>query len=218
MKAKILLIEKLKIDRPSFGPGLVKKGFAVETAANGTDALERLVSVDPDLVVVDAASLRTSGKRICQSLHDALQGVPIVLVSNGNQPIDSEVKADVVLQLPFTVQKLLNRIRPLLPVEGKDMLHVGPIRLDVEQKRVRCLGKQSRLTPRQMALLRVLMEHRGEVVEREKLFSLVWETDYTNDTRTLDVHISWLRGALEIDPRNPRFLKTVRGVGYRLDV
>jgi DNA-binding response OmpR family regulator len=88
----------------------------------------------------------------------------------------------------------------------------------MEQRRVRCMGKQSKLTPRLVGLLKILMEHRGEVIEREKLFSQVWETEYTVDTRTLDVHISWLREAIEVDPRRPRFLKTIRGVGYRLDV
>jgi DNA-binding response OmpR family regulator len=87
----------------------------------------------------------------------------------------------------------------------------------VDGKRVRCQGKEERLTPRLTHLLQTLMEHAGEVIEREKLFSEVWKTEYTGDTRTLDVHISWLRQAIEEDPRNPRFLKTIRGVGYRLD-
>jgi DNA-binding response OmpR family regulator len=80
------------------------------------------------------------------------------------------------------------------------------------------LSKNSKLTPRLVRLLRILMERHGEVVEREALFKQVWETNYTGDTRTLDVHISWLRKAIELDPDNPRFLHTIRGVGYRLDV
>jgi DNA-binding response OmpR family regulator len=88
----------------------------------------------------------------------------------------------------------------------------------VEHRRVKCLSKSSKITPRLIALLRILLDHHGEVVEREALFKRVWDTNYTGDTRTLDVHISWLRRAIEIDPENPRFLKTIRGVGYRLDV
>jgi DNA-binding response OmpR family regulator len=88
----------------------------------------------------------------------------------------------------------------------------------MEQRRVRCLGKKSRLTPRLVSLLRNLMEHPGVVIERAELFKQVWDTEYTADTRTLDVHVSWLREAIEVDPRQPRFLKTIRGVGYRLDV
>ncbi len=83
---------------------------------------------------------------------------------------------------------------------------------------MRCEGKQARLTPRLVILLKTLMERPGEVIERNTLFRMVWETAYTADTRTLDVHVSWLREALEDDPRHPRFVKTVRGVGYRLDL
>jgi len=120
--------------------------------------------------------------------------------------------------LPFTAQKLVNRIKPLLPGDGKNMVHAGPLKLDLDKRRVRCLNKSSKLTPRLIALLRLLMDKHGEVVERDALFKKVWETNYTGDTRTLDVHISWLRQAIEIDPDNPKFLKTIRGVGYRLDV
>jgi DNA-binding response OmpR family regulator len=116
------------------------------------------------------------------------------------------------------VQKLSNRIKPLLPGDGNNVIQVGSIHLDIERRRVRCLGKNAKLTPRLVALLEILMEHHGEVVEREQLFKKVWETDYTGDTRTLDVHISWLRRAIELDPLKPKFLKTIRGVGYRLDV
>ncbi len=218
MKAKILLVEGKRADHLSFSPGLQKKGFQVDSVPNGASAVTCLEVVDPDVVVVDAASLRTSGKRICMALRDVIDGIPIVLIIDSGKPIPTKGEADVVLTLPFTIQKLANRIRPFLPADEKNMVHVGPIRLDLEQRRVRCLGKQERLTPRMVTLLKTLMEHPGEVIEREALFRLVWDTQYTVDTRTLDVHISWLRQALEADPRKPRFLKTVRGVGYRLDV
>jgi DNA-binding response OmpR family regulator len=129
-----------------------------------------------------------------------------------------KINADVILSLPFTAQKLVNRISHLLPSDGKHSIHAGPIRLDIEKRMVRCLGKQARLTPRLVDLLKELIEHRGEVVERKVLFSKVWETNYTDDTRTLDVHISWLRQAIEADPDAPQLLRTIRGVGYRLDV
>jgi DNA-binding response OmpR family regulator len=218
MAVKILIIEGKQADHPSFAPGLVKKGYQVETTPNGSAALTRLISLDPDLVVVDAASLRTSGRRICQSLRREMEILPIVLILPKEYDKNEKVDANVVLNLPFTVQKLANRIRPFMPVDEKDLLHVGPIRLNLKQRQVRCLGRQSRLTPHLVTLLKLLMEHPGEVMERSALFRLAWETEYIGDTRTLDVHISWLRRAIEVDPRHPRFLKTVRGVGYRLDV
>jgi DNA-binding response OmpR family regulator len=218
MRASILLIEGKRSDYPTFSYGLQKKGYEVELVSTGSLAVARLSEAYPDLAVVNAASLRTNGRRICQTLRKELDGLPIVLITDQPSASLAGFEADVVLSLPFTIQKLINRIKPLLPAEEKNQLHVGPIRLDLEQHRVRCMGKNSKLTPRMITLLKLLMEKKGEVIERDVLFKHVWDTEYTADTRTLDVHISWLREALEADPRHPRFLKTVRGVGYRLDV
>jgi DNA-binding response OmpR family regulator len=215
--ATILVIETKHAEYPSFAPDLLKKGFDVDVAPNGNEGLSRLSDLVPHLVVVNAASMRSTGVRICQSFQDQDDKLPIILVLPPDKDVD-KATADVILNLPFTVQKLVNRIKPLLPSDGKNVLHTGPIRLDLERKRVRCLGKSARLTPRLVLLLQTLMEKHGEVIEREALFMKVWDTDYTGDTRTLDVHISWLRKAIELDPNNPRFLKTIRGVGYRLDV
>lgn len=214
----LLVIEGKHADHPAFVPALRKKGFVVESVSNGSQALTRLANgTSPDVVVVNAASLRASGKRICQSLREKAPRLPILLILDSDREVE-KLDVDVILSLPFTAQKLVNRIRHLLPGDGNSNIHAGPVRLDVEKRIVRCLDKQTRLTPRLMRLLKILIEHRGEVVERKALFSQVWETDYTDDTRTLDVHVSWLRRAIEVDPQAPKFLKTVRGVGYRLDV
>lgn len=214
-----MLVEGKRADRPSFAFGLDKKGYQVESVPNGSAALARLEDMHPDLVIVDAASMRTSGRRICQSLLKHKNHLPVVLIVEQNTDISKEkVEANVILALPFTLQKLVNRIRPLLPVEPKDILQAGPFQLDVQQRVARCLNKQSRLTPRLVTLLKILMENPGVVIERENLFRQAWDTEYAGDTRTLDVHISWLRQALEDDPRHPKYIKTVRGLGYRLDL
>jgi DNA-binding response OmpR family regulator len=205
------------MDSVSFVPSLRKKEYLVEIVPTGNAAVARLVEVDPDLVVVNAASLRSSGKRICNEIREKSSELPIVLIVSPEHANSGVATANVILELPFTSRKLLNRIAPLLPGDGKNILHVGFIRLDLELKRVRCLGREARLTPRLTHLLRVLLLHAGEAVERQRLFSEVWDTQYTGDTRTLDVHISWLREAIEENPRQPQFLKTIRGVGYRLD-
>lgn len=215
--ASLLVIEGRYADIPSFALDLQKKGFDVHMAANGSQAVSRLKEVSPSLVVVNAASLRSTGLRICQSIRDHDSKLPVILIVESEKNIDSDA-ADAVLALPFTVQKLVNRIKPLLPGDGKNVVHVGPVRLDMERRRVRCMGRSTKLTPRMVTLLKMLMDKHGEVVEREALFKKVWETNYTGDTRTLDVHISWLRGAIELDPDNPKFLRTIRGVGYRLDI
>ena len=218
IKARILLIEGKRAGHLSFSAGLTKKGFHVESVPNGNAALSRLVEDLPRLVIVDAASMRTSGKRICQSLRQHAKTLPILLILGEALDANEKAEADVVLVQPFTLQKLINRIRPLIPAEPKDLLDAGPIQLDVEQRLVRCQGRQSRLTPRLVILLKALMVRPGEMIDRKELFKQVWDTGYTVDTRTLDVHISWLRQAVEDDPRHPQFIKTVRGAGYRLDV
>ena len=210
----LLVIEGRHAEIPSFASDLQKKGFDVQTAQNGSQAVARLKEVSPSLVVINAASLRSTGLRICQSIREKDPKLPIILILESDNEVSKDA-ADAVLALPFTVQKLTNRIKPLLPGDGKNVLHVGPIRLDLEKRRVRCLGKSTKLTPRLVTLLHLLMDKHGEVVEREPLFKKAWETNYTGDTRTLDVHISWLRRAIELDPDNPKLLKTIRGVGYR---
>jgi len=220
MKAKILLIEGKRADRPSFVAGLTRKGYQVESVANGSAAMARLDPFAPDLIIINAASMRTSGKRICQSIRAHSRSTHIVLVTDSQTPdnIEKEDLADVILSLPFTLQKLMNRIRPLLPAEQKDLLITGLLQLDPIQRWVRIGNRQTSLTPRLVTLLKILMEHPGEVIEREYLFRTVWDTAYTEDTRTLDVHVSWLRRAIEDDPRNPQYIKTIRGIGYRLDM
>ena len=213
----LLVIEGRHAEIPSFASDLQKKGFDVQTAQNGSQAVARLKEVSPSLVVINAASLRSTGLRICQSIREKDPKLPIILILESDNEVSKDA-ADAVLALPFTVQKLANRIKPLLPGDGKNVLHVGPIRLDLEKRRVRCLGKSTKLTPRLVTLLHLLMDKHGEVVEREPLFKKAWETNYTGDTCTLDVHISWLRRAIELDPDNPKLLKTIRGVGYRLDI
>ena len=218
MKARILWIEGKRANSPSFISALRKKEYQIEVAPTGGSALQMLLEFDPDLVVINASSLRTSGKRICRELREKLKELPIVLIveAGPNPPEDS--CANVVLKLPFTARKLLNRINPLLPADEEHLIHVGHFRLDLDRKKVRHQGKEARLTPRLTKLLQILLQHVGEVVERENLFRQVWNTEYIGDTRTLDVHISWLRQAIETDPRQPVYLKTIRGVGYRLDV
>lgn len=218
MQATILWIEGKRAEGPSFIPGLRKKGYTVETVSTGNEALARLKELNPDLVVLNAASLRTSGKLICRSVREHDENLPIVVIVDPARPVKGENCANVVLTLPFTVRKLINRIAPLMPGRSEQSVQAGPIQLYLERKRVLCDGREAHLTPRLAKLLKILMEHPGEVLMREQLFSDVWKTAYTGDTRTLDVHISWLRQAIEEDPREPRFLKTIRGVGYRLDV
>ena len=218
MKANILWIEGRQVEGLPYIGALRGKGCTVEIVMTGSDALRRLPVFKPDLVVVNASSMRTSGIRICSSIRKQSSRLPIVVITAAGLISPKDECADVVLVQPFTARKLINWVSPLLPWDDINSLKQGPIRLDLERKCVSCNGKVTRLTPSLAQLLKLLLDHHGEVLEREALFREVWNTDYTGDTRTLDVHISWLRQAIEEDPRHPAYLKTIRGVGYRLDV
>jgi DNA-binding response OmpR family regulator len=217
MQAYILCLEGRHSSSPAFASALRRKDYLVEVVSTGKAALVSLDSILPDVVVVNAPSLRTSGVRICQSLRDRKDNLPVILISdNGAVPEDAPV--NLVLELPFTVRKLENRIKPFLPLESDKIIKAGDLQLDLEHHQFRCGEREARLTPRLSCLLEMLMRKPNEVIKRETLFRKIWETDFIEDTRTLDVHISWLRKAIEEDPRKPKYLKTLRGVGYRLDI
>ena len=219
LQHSILWVEGRWKSNPTFIPSLMQRGFIVDRVGSGKEAAERVARKDHDIVVVDAASMRTSGARICKSLRDRVNGMPIILISDPKREVERNFDcANVVLTLPFTQRKLINRMNPLLPGDEKRLIKAGPIQLDMEAKFVKANGNKTQLTPRLLRLLKMLIDHKGEMVERNELFKKVWRTNYTGDTRTLDVHISWLRQAIENDPRKPILLKTMRGVGYRLDV
>ncbi len=216
--ANILLIESRRASAPSYAPALERKGYEVKVAHKVDASLDGVGSSNPDLVILDAASMQTSGTRMCRTTRSMLGGTPIILVApNGARP-DVGCGANVTLVHPFTPRKLLNRVARLLPADERFALVSGPIRLNMAQRTVRSHGRESRLTPKQAKLLEVFMHSPGQLMTREALIRQVWHTDYTGDTRTLDVHMSWLRRAIEPDPSHPRYLKTIRGMGYRLDL
>jgi len=218
MKAKILWIEGHRAEGPYFIPDLRKKDFTVEVVSTGKEANKQLSKDKFDLVVLNAATFRSSGKRICQDINVKWENMPILMIANPDKPVTKDVGADVLLDLPFTIRKLVNRINPLLPHTSNKVMRAGPIQLDLERRVVRCLEKEAHLTPRLTSLLQTFIENPNEVLGREDLFRKIWNTEYTGDTRTLDVHISWIRQAIEPNPRKPRFLITIRGMGYRLDI
>ena len=214
-KTRILWAGKRRADIASFVPELESKGYKVTFVSTGKDALLRLTKQKPDVMVVDAASMRTTGSRICKSVQAKHPAVPIILINTPDNLPTNEIVAEVQLIHPFTIRKLENRIVPFSPGDGKNILQEGPIKLDMERQVIRCNKKEEHVTPRMVELLKMLIKRKGEVIEREVLFSKIWKTDYTEDTRSLDVHINWLRKIIEKDPKKPKLLVTVRGKGYK---
>jgi DNA-binding response OmpR family regulator len=216
--AKILLVESTRTSVPSYSSVLLKRGFALYVEDSPRRLVERVRATSPDAVVVDAISLRVSGIRLCQSLHAQIPHCRIVLITRAKVKSPNETGASAVLKPPFPTLRLLNVIRRLLPNEEDNWLHAGPIRLNVALRKVVCGGREAKITPKEVRLLEIFLRHPNILLTRKFLTKTVWDTDYIGDTRTLDVHISWLREVLEPDPSSPRYLRTLRGQGYRLDI
>jgi DNA-binding response OmpR family regulator len=215
---KILLVEGKRGSHIPFGKDLVKKGYQVSYTRNGKDSHDILSTEDFDVIVIDAASLRTNGTRICTDLKNIKPQIPIILIVPHNTILNGNIDARSVLELPFTAQKLINRIKSFQPDVPKYLRIAGPIQLNLQTNYITCNGREAQATPRVVALLKNLIENKGLILDRESLFKKVWSTDYLGDTRSLDVHISWLRKVIEDDPRTPVLLLTIRGVGYKLDL
>jgi DNA-binding response OmpR family regulator len=219
--ATVLLVESKSSGSGSLAPALSKANLEVIIAGTGSEALDWLNSNRPDLVVVDASSMRSSGVRTSRRLRKKLGDTPIIHCRKEDHLEDRSAEADVYLAQPFTSRKLLNRIRVLLPADDlkEEIVRAGDLTFFVSKRSVDVAGQgESRLTPKLAALLTEFLCHPNEVISRNQLMEIVWETDYFGDTRTLDVHIRWIREIIENNPAKPEFLKTVRGVGYIFSV
>jgi DNA-binding response OmpR family regulator len=217
-KTRIIWAGKRRTDIPSFVPDLETKGYKVAFVSTGKEALEKLSNRKPDVMIVDAASMRTTGSRICKTIKAKYPSLPLILINTPKDLPTNEIVADIQLIHPFTIRKLENRIIPFTPGDEKNLLKAGPIQLDLERQIIRCNKKEEHVTPRMANLLKMLIDQQGKVITREKLFSKIWNTNYTEDTRSLDVHINWLRKIIEKNPKNPQLLLTERGKGYKLEI
>ena len=214
----VLLIESKHRLKNTFASDLTNKGFDVVHVGSGSEALEGIQAEMPDVVVINAKSLRTNGLRITHWIRSAYPELPIILIIAEDEAINKAPQANVLLRLPFTAQKLVNRLRLFSNATHKHIVKKGPLELNTQTYVAHYNDKEAHLTPRCSDLLQIMMEKPGKILSREELFSRVWDTDYTGDTRTLDVHISWLRTALEENPRQPKLIQTIRGIGYRLNL
>ncbi len=215
--AKVLLIESVRANGRSFSFSLEKR-YALSLAYSGKQGLKLAQELLPDVVVLDAVSMRTSGDRICRALRKQLPDTPIIHIRPPFEGQERPSPADVFLHHPFTWRKLVNRIKRLVEArdKGGEVLQAGNICLNVPKRLLMVGDQEKRLTPKLAGLAEIFLKHPNTVIARKVLIQQVWNTEYMGDTRTLDVHIRWLREALEENPGRPCILTTVRGVGYRL--
>jgi DNA-binding response OmpR family regulator len=210
----ILLIENQGKLAPSFGPELESKGYRVTRARSGEQIRCALADTRPDIIILNTTYSPTNGARLGQLVRTMAPGTPFVYVMPCHRTQPPRIRAETVLKQPFTIRKLVNRIERLLPSTDGPSFQAGPIVLYVDKRTLSCNHRERSLTPKQAQLLELFMRHQGEVLSRREIMKTVWETDFMEDTRTLDVHIRWVREAIETDPGSPRLLTTIRGKGY----
>lgn len=189
---------------------------AFDLATNQKTALHRMRLQPPTAIFVEIEQKRTSRTRFCEVVRYRLPTVAIFAVAS-RLPTDT-FHFDGLIELPLMNDKVLRCLKQLGNKQTEHRLHCGAIYLDMATRTVTTPKGQYAMTPKQCALLKLLMEHQGEVVERRLIMETVWETSYLEDTRTLDVHVRWLRERIEENPSKPRYLKTVRGIGYCFNV
>ncbi|MCA9960583.1 MAG: response regulator transcription factor [Chloroflexota bacterium] len=216
--AVILLVEGEGAGTNSPTSALKKAGYNFEVVHTGTAAFAWIESHGhPNLVIFDSSTMRSKGSRTCRRLRRMLGDTPIIHSRAAATVEDPSIGADVYLEHPYTPRKLLNRVRALLPADitKEEIIYFGSIILYRSKSSVELLGRgEQRMTPKLLQLLEEFLRHPEEIISRRQLMQNVWKTDYIGDTRTLDVHIRWVRECIEEDPAKPKLLQTVRGKGY----
>jgi two-component system, OmpR family, response regulator RegX3 len=225
--ARVLVVE----DEESFSDALSymlrKEGFEVSVAETGTAALTEFDRTGADIVLLDLMLPEMSGTEVCRALRSK-STVPIIMVTARDSEIDKvvglELGADDYVTKPYSPRELVARIRAVLrrqspePVDAIGAtLSAGPVRMDVERHVVTVSGENVPLPLKEFELLELLLRNSGRVLTRGQLIDRVWGADYVGDTKTLDVHVKRLRSKIEPEPSTPRYLVTVRGLGYKFE-
>lgn len=222
----VLLVDDEKMITDPLVRALTQAGYQVTVADNGRDGLTLAREKRPDVVVLDVMMPQMDGWDVCRALRQD-STVPILMLTALGDEVDRilglELGADDYLTKPFSTRELIARLKALLRrVEldrrqqmAGDQIVVGSLRLELNTRRAFKGTQELLLRQKEYDLLGLLLSRPGDVITRAEFFDRVWGTDWLGDTRTLDVHIRWLREKIEADPGQPRLIQTVRGVGYR---
>jgi len=225
--SRILIIEDEKPMRTALQDALEAEGYRTLTAADGEDGLQRALEEKPDLLLLDIMLPKLDGLAVCAELRRRSNPVPVLMLTAKGQVEDRveglDVGADDYLVKPFSTRELLARVRALLrrfqrQVKGTMKLRLGEVEIDLARQTAMRGSRAIRLTAKEFAMLRLMAEMPGEPVTRERFLDAVWGYAAFPTTRTVDNHIASLRGKLEPSPESPRWIKTVHGVGYRLEI
>jgi two-component system, OmpR family, response regulator RegX3 len=223
---RVLVVEDEESYSEALAYMLRKEGFEVAIAADGNTALAEFDRNGADIVLLDLMLPGLPGTEVCRQIRQT-STVPVIMVSAKDDEVDKvvglELGADDYVTKPYSPRELVARIRAVLrrgqePDLSPATLEAGPVRMDVERHVVTVDGNTQKLPLKEFELLEMFLRNPGRVLTRGQLIDRVWGSDYVGDTKTLDVHVKRLRAKIEPEPSEPKFLVTVRGLGYKLDL
>ncbi|MBC8161380.1 MAG: response regulator transcription factor [Roseiflexaceae bacterium] len=223
----ILLVEDDPTLSEALRYNLEREGYVVLPAVDGVTGLEIARREQPDMVILDIMLPRLDGLSVCRILRKE-SDVPIIMLTARQDEVDRiaglELGADDYVGKPFSLGELLARVRAIMrrtdrsPTNNREVLDAGGLKIDTGSRRVWRGGGELSLSQKEFDLLTCLVRNRGMALSRDVLLERVWGYDFLGDSRTVDVHIRWLREKVETDPGKPLYIQTVRGVGYRFDL
>jgi two-component system, OmpR family, alkaline phosphatase synthesis response regulator PhoP len=222
METSVLLVEDDAGLRMTLGDRIRTEGYDLETAADGFDGYQKAATNTFDLIVLDVMLPRKTGLDVCRDLRHAGIHTPILMLTALGQTFDKvvglKIGADDYVTKPFEMPELLARMEALLrrpAVREAAIYQFGDLRFDARRAELRRDGKPLLLSAREFQLLRYFIDHRGEAISRDELLRTVWGYEFAPSSRTVDVHVAWLRQKIEEDPKQPKWIITVHGLGYK---
>jgi DNA-binding response OmpR family regulator len=235
MAEKILVVDDEISLQETLAYNLKKQGYQVETTGTGTEALELAREIKPDLIILDVMLPGLDGFEVCRILRREMT-TPVLMLTARDDEIDRvvglEVGADDYLAKPFSMRELIARVKAMLrrvrlvreEISQEEMskpkaqiMEFDNLRIDMTRREITVEGEVVAFKPKEYELLTFFGQHQGQVLSREFILERVWGWDFIGDSRTVDVHVRWLREKIETDPANPQRIITVRGAGYRFE-
>ncbi|MEG0296097.1 MAG: response regulator transcription factor [Clostridium sp.] len=228
VKERILVVDDEEHIAELISYNLKNSGYEVITANNGIDAIKKANENKPSLILLDLMLPGMDGYDVCKALrsNEATKRIAIIMLTAKSEELDKilglELGADDYITKPFSIRELIARVKAVLrrgnPILTTDtLIALGDLSINIETREVKKSNNKIELTLKEFELLEILMKNKGKILTREQLLDKIWGYEYVGETRTVDVHIRYLRKKIEHDDKNPQYIETIRGVGYRFN-